>query len=264
MKYLSASPISFPLLLALILSLAATMAAQAEENGRAIMTRVYNRADGDDRHSEITMTLVNKQGRQRVRVMESFSKDYGKDRKTIMIFREPADVKGTMFLSWEYDALGRDDDKWLYMPAMKKDRRISGTSRNEYFMGSDFTYDDMDKRQPEKDEQTVLGEEEYKGHRCWKIECIPIGPELYAKRTVLVSQEALLVLKSEYFDKDGLLKVYEATDFRKQDGFWNVYTGVMTNVARDHKTILKTAFMRYNTGLEDSLFTVTTLQRGRL
>lgn len=55
-----------------------------------------------------------------------------------MIFREPADVKGTMFLSWEYGAPDRDDDKWLYMPAVKKDRRISGTSRNEYFMGSDF------------------------------------------------------------------------------------------------------------------------------
>lgn len=264
MKHRATVPFLLSLFMALVPVLGLTIPAHGAEDGRTIMTRVHDRADGDDRHSEVTMTLVNKQGRQRVRAMESFSKDYGKDRKSIMIFREPADVKGTMFLSWEYDALGRDDDKWLYMPAMKKDRRISGASRNEYFMGSDFTYDDMDKRHPEKDRQTVLGQEEYKGHRCWKIECIPTGTEMYTKRVVLVSQEALLVLKAEYFDKDGLLKIFEATDFRKQDGFWNIYASVMTNVARDHKTIMETAFMRYNTGLKDSLFTVTALQRGRL
>lgn len=250
--------------LVLVLGFGFVLSASGAEDGRAIMARVYDRPDGDDRHSEMIMTLINKQGRQRVRAMESFSKDFGKDRKSIMIFREPADVKGTMFLSWEYDALGRDDDKWLYMPAMKKDRRISGSSRNEYFMGSDFTYDDLDRRHPDKDTYTVLGEEDYKGHSCWKIECIPLKPESYLRRVILVSKEALLVVKGEYFDKDGLLKIFEALDFHKQGGFWNIYECVMNNVSRQHKTIMKTKDIQYNTGIRDSQFAVTTLQRGRL
>ena len=74
-----------------------------------------------------------------------------------MVFEKPADVKGTAFLSWEYDDPKKEDDKWLYMPAMKKVRRISGASKNEYFMGSDFTYDDMGDRNVEEDTQYPAG-----------------------------------------------------------------------------------------------------------
>ena len=230
----------------------------------AIMQAVYNRADGEDRTSTMTMTLENKQGRQRVRTLESYSKDYGQDRKSMMIFQAPADVKGTMYLSWEYDDPTREDDKWLYMPAVKKDRRISGTSRNEYFMGSDFTYDEMDRRHPSKDRYTLLGEEQFLGFACWKIEAIPLEPETYAKRILLVGKEAELILKGEYFDKDGLLKVFEAKEVRKIDNFWTMTISQMTNTAREHKTILHTKDMKYNRGLDDALFTVSTLQRGRI
>jgi hypothetical protein len=230
----------------------------------AIMRQVYNRADGENRSSTMTMTLENKQGRQRVRTLESYSKNYGQDRKSIMIFQAPADVKGTMFLSWEYDDPKREDDKWLYMPAMRKDRRISGTSRNEYFMGSDFTYDDMGRRHPSKDRYTFLGEEEFEGHDCWKIEAVPVESEIYAKRILLVGKDAKLILRGEYFDKNGLLKIFEAREVRKIDGFWTTIIGQMTNVISKHKTVLHTKDMQYNRGLDDAIFTVATLQRGRL
>lgn len=248
----------------LCVSLQFAVPASASEDAKQIMRHVYDRANGNDRHYFITMTLINKNGGTRIRKMESFSKDYGKDRKSIMIFRDPADVSGTMFLSWEYDAINRDDDKWLYMPAMKKVRRISGASRNEYFMGSDYTYDDMGKRHPDKDTYTNLGSETVGGHSCWKIECTPVSDDLYTKRIVWVSKEALLVIKADYFDKDGLIKAFLAKDFRKQDGFWSVYVGEMDNVSRNHKTIMTTEQIEYNTGIQDSIFTAATLQRGRI
>ncbi|MDR2820342.1 MAG: outer membrane lipoprotein-sorting protein [Desulfovibrio sp.] len=261
-------------LLALLLFCAAAGASDAaaptsgqtsELSGREIMTRVYNRDEGDDRRSTITMTLTNKQGRQRIRAMESYSKNYGQDRKGIMIFLDPADVKGTMYLSWEYESPGREDDKWLYMPAMRKDRRISGASRNEYFMGSDFTYDDIGRRHPEKDKQRLLKEEKVRGLDCWKIECVPVDrSESYTLRTAWVSKEYLLVIKAEYFDKDGLLKTFEATDIHTQNGFSAIYVCEMANAATGHKTEMRIGSMRYNTGLNDSLFTVATLQRGRI
>ena len=104
-------------------------AGPAGVTGRDVMVMEDERPDGDDRTSVMKMTLVNKRGSKRVREVSSYSKDYGKDKKSVMVFDRPADVKGTAFLSWEYDDPSREDDKWLYMPAMKKVRRISGASK---------------------------------------------------------------------------------------------------------------------------------------
>ncbi len=231
--------------------------------GTEIMTRVDDRSDGDDRKSTLTMTLVNKSGRQRVREMESFSKDFGKDKKSVMVFKKPADVSGTAFLNWEYDDPGRDDDKWLYMPAMKKVRRISGASKNEYFMGSDFTYDDMGDRNVEEDTHTLLGEENIDGHDCWKVESVPVDPEdMYTRKVVWVCKEADMAIKAEYYDKDGLLKIYKALEFRLHDGFWTLFRSEMDNVSRNHKTVMEAASVQYDSGIDEELFRVSTIQRG--
>ena len=234
-------------------------------DGRQIMVLVDERSDGDDRHSIMKMTLINKRGRQRIREVENYSKDYGKDKKTVMVFKQPADVKGTAFLSWDYDDLEKDDDKWLYMPAMKKVRRISGSSTNEYFMGTDFTYDDMGDRNVDEDIHTLLGNDEINGRACWKVESIPVDKkDMYTRKVVWVDQEAHFSLKTEFYDKDGLLKIYRALDFERQDKFWTVFRSEMDNVSRDHKTIMETSSMKYDTGIKGSLFKVSTLQRGRI
>lgn len=236
-----------------------------ELNGRQIMVLMDERPDGDDRHSVMKMTLINKRGRKRIREVENYAKDYGKDKKTVMVFKQPADVKGTAFLSWDYDDPEKDDDKWLYMPAMKKVRRISGSSTNEYFMGTDFTYDDMGDRNVDEDTHTLLGNEVVDGRECWKIESIPVDKkDMYTRKVIWVDQEAHISLKIEYYDKDGLLKTFRTVDFKKQDGFWTVFRSEMNNVSRDHKTIMETRSMKYDTGIKDGLFKVSTIQRGRI
>jgi hypothetical protein len=233
--------------------------------GLEIMTRVDDRPDGDDRTQMLTMTLSNKSGRQRIREVKSYSKDFGKDKKSVMVFEKPADVRGTAFLSWEYDDPAREDDKWLYMPAMKKVRRISGASKNEYFMGSDFTYDDMGDRNVEEDSHTLLGEEVVDGHDCWKVESIPVDPEdMYTRKVIWVCKAADMAIKAEYYDKDGLLKTFKALDFRQQDGFWTQFKSEMDNVSRKHKTVMEIDSVKYNTGINDNLFRVSTIQRGNI
>ncbi|MEF2230778.1 MAG: outer membrane lipoprotein-sorting protein [Pseudodesulfovibrio sp.] len=250
-------------LLALLLALSAAPALAGEMTGTEIMTLVDDRPDGEDRTSVITMTLLNKRGSKRVREVKSFSMDFGKDKRSIMIFLEPADVRKTAFLSWEYDEPGREDDKWLYMPAMRKTRRISGASRNEYFMGTDFTYDDMGKRRVYEDTHRLLGEEAVDGCDCWKVECVPVDPEdMYTRKIAWVRKDAFVVIKAEYYDKDGLLKVFKATDVRLDGGFWTVRRSEMENVVREHRTIMETEGIKYDTGLEESLFRVATIQRG--
>ncbi len=249
----------------LSLLLPAVLSAAESPDGKEIMTLVDERPDGDDRHSIMKMTLINKRGRKRVRELESFSRDYGRDRKGVMIFRAPADVRGTAFLSWDYDDPGREDDKWLYMPALRKVRRISGASKNEYFMGSDFTYDDMGDRSVDEDTHTLLGEEVVDDHTCWKVESIPIDSEdMYTRKIYWVDQQSYLVIRGEYYDKDGLLKRYRALAVGQQDGIWAVLSSEMDNVSRNHKTLMETSAIRYNTGLKDQLFKVSTIQRGRI
>ncbi|MCG8477301.1 MAG: outer membrane lipoprotein-sorting protein, partial [Cytophagales bacterium] len=158
------------LIIIYILLMVFTLSVKAQ-TGREIIEKVKNRPDGDTRYSEMTMKLINKRGRERQRKVKSYSMDINKDKKTIMFFEYPGDVRGTGFLTWDYDKIGKDDDKWLYLPAMKKTRRISGSSaKKDYFMGTDFTYDDMGNRNVDEDEHKLLKEENVDGNICWVIE----------------------------------------------------------------------------------------------
>ena len=144
------------------------MTVATAQTGRDIAQKVKDRPDGDTRQSELSMKLINKRGAVRERRLVSYSIDVGeekRDRKSIMFFEYPGDVKGTGFLTWDYDEPGKDDDKWLYLPAMKKTRRISGSSaRQDYFMGSDFTYVDMGSRSVDADKLELLGVEIIDGY----------------------------------------------------------------------------------------------------
>ena len=157
----------------IIVALSAMVSAETL-TGRDIVQKVHDRPDGDTRSSEFSMTLINKSGAKRERKITSFAMDVGKDTKQIMFFRYPNDVKGTGFLTVDYDDINKDDDKWLYLPAMKKTRRISGkSSKTDYFMGSDFTYDDVGQRNIDEDTHKLLREEKVDGIDCWVVESVP-------------------------------------------------------------------------------------------
>jgi hypothetical protein len=237
-----------------------------ELSGKDIMTKVKERPDGDDRRITTQITLINKRGKNRERTVMLLSKDYGKDSKSIMFFQSPADVKGTGFLQYEYDDPSKDDDRWLYLPALKKVRRISGSSKSDYFMGTDFTYDDMGEHSVDEDTHTLIREEEVDGQKCWVVESVPLDKGyMYSKKISWIRQENFTALKVEFYDRQGdLLKTLTVPDLRMQDGFWTVFKMEMDNLQEKHKTVLEIKEMSYNLGLEDSLFRVSTLERGRV
>lgn len=251
-------------LAALILSGVGNLTAQ-ELSGRDIMIKVDDRPDGDDRQASMEMVLINKNGKERIRSIKSFSKDYGKDKKSVMVFLKPADVKGTGFLSWEYDEQDKDDDRWLYMPALKKARRISGKSKNDYFMGSDFTYDDMGDRNIDEDTHELLREEEVNGQKCWVVKSTPVEKDQdYDYRTCWVRQDIFMAVQVEYYNDMGLMKKLLVEDIENIDGFWTAGKFVMENFENKHKTILTNSGTVYNQGLDDNIFTVSAIQRGRI
>lgn len=237
------------------------------KTARQIVEMADNAPDGDTRRSQMQMTLVSKSGRQRVRTILSYAKDYGKDTKNIMQFQEPADVKGTTFLSFEYDEAGKEDDRWIYLPAMRRVRRISGSSKNDYFMGSDFTYDDIGDRDIEEYTYKLLGEEDCFGGRCWKIESTAKDPidTGYSKTISLIRKDALKAVYVEYYDRDNrLLKKLEVKELNSQKGFWTIMSMEMNNVQSRHKTYFTIKNIEYDTEVSDSLFRAAGVDRVRL
>lgn len=248
----------------LVVALVSFVAAESL-SGRDIVQKVKDRPDGDTRSSELSMTLINKGGSKRERKISSFAMDVGKDTKQIMFFRYPNDVKGTGFLTVDYDDISKDDDKWLYLPAMKKTRRISGkSSKTDYFMGSDFTYDDVGQRNVDEDTHTLLREEKVDGVDCWVIESVPKkGDEIFSKKVSWIRKDCLIAAKVEYYDKLGklhrFLKVEKVTQV---DGFWAIAKMSMENVQTSHKTILEFNDLKFNIPLDAKTFTVPRLERG--
>ena len=246
------------------------MTVATAQTGRDIAQKVKDRPDGDTRQSELSMKLINKRGAVRERRLVSYSIDVGeekRDRKSIMFFEYPGDVKGTGFLTWDYDEPGKDDDKWLYLPAMKKTRRISGSSaRQDYFMGSDFTYDDMGSRSVDEDTHELLGEEIIDGYKCWKLESVPKDKrDIFSRKIALIRQDCLIPVRVEYYDKLGRLhRRLEMSDIARVDGFWVARKMHMSNVQTGHQTILEIKNPKYNIPVEEAKVNVTVLEKGRL
>ena len=241
--------------------------APAPKSAREIVELADNAPDGDTRRSSMRMTLVSKSGRERVRTIRSYSKDYGKDTKNLMQFKEPADVSGTTFLSFEYDDASKEDDRWIYLPAMRRVRRISGSSKNDYFMGSDFTYDDMGGRDLDDYTYKLLGEEACFGGRCWKIESTAVDPvdTGYSKTISLIRKDALKAVHVDYYDRDGrLLKTLEVEELSVKQGYWTIGVMKMDNVQSRHKTLLKIFDIEHDVEIKDSLFRAAGLERIKL
>uniref|UniRef100_A0AB33IYE7 Outer membrane lipoprotein-sorting protein n=1 Tax=Prevotella sp. GTC17254 TaxID=3236794 RepID=A0AB33IYE7_9BACT len=250
----------------IIMALTMVFAAQATGlTGRDIMQKVKNRADGDTRYATIEMTLIQKSGHKRVRKLESWAMDVGKDTKKIMFFTYPGDVKGTGFLTWDYDNSAKTDDKWLYLPAMKKTRRISGkSSKTDYFMGSDFTYNDMSTRSVDEEQHKLLREETLGGHKCWVVQSVPNDKdEIYARRVTWIRQDCLMAVKGEYYDKlNKLHRRLTISNIEKVQGFWTMHLMQMENVQTGHKTVIRMGNQRFNVKVSPNLFTVSKLEKG--
>lgn len=250
------------MLAALLVAAAAQMNAQT---GRDIVQRVKDRPDGNTRYAEMQLTLVKKNGDKRERKMVSWAMDEGKDTKKIMFFTYPGDVKGTGFLTWDYDQAGKEDDKWLYLPAMKKTRRISGSSsKTDFFMGTDFTYDDMGGRNVDDDTHKLLREEIRDGDKCWVVESVPKDTrEIYSRKVSWIRQDCDTAVYVEFYDKlDKLHRVMTVQDIQKVQGFWTVMKMEMKNVQNGHSTQITVTGPEYDVKVDKSLFTVAKLEKG--
>lgn len=261
------------LLCLLILIAPLTQAAEALD-ARAIMEQVDARDDGNNAVMDMEMVLIDKQGKQRSRTIKSFRRDAGedgRDTESIMFFLAPADVKDTGFLTMDYHDVSQDDDQWLYLPALKKTKRIASSDKSSSFMGTDFTYADMTQRNLDYYDYTLLKEDEVDGHRVWVIQSVPNNAKEreetgYSKAVVYVRQDNFVIIRAvNWVEKGDKLKYMEVRKLEQIDGIWVGTEMVMTTRKGrtiEHQTVMHSRNIQFNQPMTDEQFSLRALEQG--
>lgn len=252
-------------LLSLFSILQTTLTAQ-ELTGHQIMVKEDTREDGEDQTSKGIFHLINKEGLKRIRNTEHMWKDYdGKDgfkEKDIIIFHSPQDIKGTGFLNWSYTDITKDDDQWLYLPAIRKVRRISANDKEDSFVGTDFTFDDMGEREVEEDIHKLVKQQVLENKNCYVVENIPKEKGyIYSKKLVWVMDGEWIVPKIEFYDRKGKFLKDLVVKWQKIQNIWAFQELLMKNSQTGHQTLIEASDIKFNQGLSDRVFTRRTLIR---
>ena len=239
-----------------------------EQRGRAIAEESDRRNSGfADTVTELTMTLTNAEGRKRTRRLtwQTLEADApGEGDRSLTVFHEPRDIEGTAFLSHTH--IDRDDDQWLYLPALKRVKRIASSNKSSAFVGSEFAYEDLLSDEVEKFdyrwlEDTVCGE-----WRCFVVERRPrYANSGYTRQLVWIDQEEFRPVEIEYYDRKGRLqKTLAFEDYRQYvDRFWRAHVMRMENHQTQKTTVLSFAAFDFQSGLTARDFDPSVLRRVR-
>ncbi|MGR8918978.1 MAG: outer membrane lipoprotein-sorting protein [Gammaproteobacteria bacterium] len=255
-----------PILLASLLPLPEAAAETPEEKGLAIIQEADRRDTGwVDAKAELEMILRNKQGQESRRELRIDSLEVeGDGDKSLSVFDAPKDIKGTAFLSYTHALT--PDDQWLYLPALKRVKRIASANKSGPFVGSEFAYEDLTSQEVEKYTYKYLRDEPHEGSDSFVIEAYPAYENSgYKRQVVWLDKTMYQPVRIDYYDrKDSLLKTLLASDWNQYlDQYWRPGRMQMTNHQTGKSTELKWNNYRFKTGLTDRDFDRNTLKRTR-
>jgi hypothetical protein len=244
--------------------------AAAPPSPRDIMDKVTVTRKLDGSEAVIKMTVIGESGQTREREITMATKLYdgGKTEKRIYRFLSPADVQGTGILVFDYET--KPDDVWIYLPALRKTRRIVSTQRSQSFMGSEFSYGDLNIPALDDFTYTLVKEEPAGGEPCWVIDLVPKNKEIaeaegYSKKTYWVSQAKLAVVRGLYYDKDGKLwKELVAQDIKLLDPKNKRYRAMhmeMVNKQNGRRSVFESKKVTFAPNTKDDYFTTAYLER---
>jgi len=241
-------------------------------SGREIMEKVNARDEGDRSTGEMEMILIDKKGKKRVRKLKTFGRKKDKDTLSLMFFLSPADVKNTGFLTYDYNESGKDDDQWLYLPALRKTKRIAAGDKSGSFMGSDLNYSDMTTPDLDLYDYTLMKETEVRGNKVWQIKAVPKSKDEakksgYSKSVIFIRQDNYVMIRAvRWVYKKRRNKYLDVKKLEKIDGIWvstEMHVTTKTGKKTLHKTILKQKNIRFNQDeVNANLFTVRRLEKG--
>jgi len=239
-----------------------------------IARQVDQRDTGRDSRLTMQMRLFDRQGRARERTLgvNGLRGQGGTGDRVLVRFTYPNDIAGTGFLVWERP--GGDDDRFLYLPALARVRRITGSERQESFVGSDFTYEDIGGRALDDYAYTLVPEDgSWNGkwtdsagasHPAWRLESKARDADaLYPKVISTIRKDNFVVVAAEVFNRRGeRAKAYRVTKLSQVQGIWTVMASAMANEIDRTRTELAVIEARYNTGLAERDFSRRELENG--
>ncbi len=258
-----------PLAAALLCALLAIPAAQAEtaeEKGLAIAQEADRRDEGyGDSAATMQMILRNRQGEEAKREIRSRSLEVADDGdKSLIIFDQPKDVEGTALLTWSHKVA--DDDRWLYLPALKRVKRIAGNNKSGPFMGSEFAFEDLGSQEVEKYTYKYLRDESCGELTCFVVERYPVDKNSgYTRQVSWIDQSEYRAQKIEFYDrKQSLLKTLEFKDYAQYlDKHWRPARMDMVNHQTGKSTTLLFADYQFRNGYSDRDFDQASLKTAR-
>ena len=223
-----------------------------------------------DSSTQSTFRLVNAAGQQRIRETDGDTKLIAgtTDNRRLVNFLSPSDVRGTKTLLIEHSSA--DDDIWIYLPAMKKVRRLVASNKKDSFVGTDFSYGDVIGHRVEDWNHKLLRQEKIGGKDCYVMESTPKRAEVagntgYSKRISWIDKESYVAIRGEIYDENGeLLKKTSAEDVQKVDAKNDRYQPmklISENVQTGHKTIIEFTNFKANVGVGDEVFTARSLEK---
>ncbi len=213
-----------------------------------------------------TLKIMDAKGSTRSRTLNMASRKFGSVTKMMMKFTDPADVKGTSILIYDYD--DRADEMWIYMPALKKTRRVVSNEKGKNFMGSEFTNADMSKPNIEDFNYKIISSENINGKACHVIEAVPVSDESmqsngFSKKVSYIDKENFLCYKIEYYDLKGkLLKTQIIGDYRSvEGGSFFYYEMEMKNEQNGRRSLLKTDNFKAQSQISEAQFSPSNLDK---
>ncbi|MCG8608445.1 outer membrane lipoprotein-sorting protein [bacterium] len=237
-----------------------------EQKGLAIAIEADKRDTGfRDFRANLVMILRNRHGEESVRDLRSQTLEVEDDGdKTLVIFNKPRDIKGTAFLSFSHKT--GPDDQWLYLPALKRVKRIASNNKSGPFMGSEFAYEDITSQEVEKYTYKFSHEEVYQGQDCFVIERYPVDKKSgYTRQVVWLDKAEYRPLKIDFYDrKKALLKTLTYKGYRQYlERYWRADEMLMVNHQTGKSTELHWAKYKFQNGLSDRDFNKNSLKRAR-
>lgn len=239
-----------------------------KDKGLAIAKEADRRDLGwQDLKADMQMTLTNKKGEVSERKIRIRNKEVGGDDngdKSLTIFDSPKDVKGTAFLS--YSHIVSADEQWLYLPALKRVKRIASSNKSGPFMGSEFAFEDLSSFEVGKYNYRFLANESIDEKSVYKVEYFPNYKHSGYKRLIAwIDHDEFRIQKIEFYDrKNSLLKTLIYSGYHQYlNQYWRAHKMVMTNHQNDKITELKWANYEFKVGLNESDFSRNSLKRSR-
>jgi hypothetical protein len=235
------------------------------QNADEIVRASRDRIKSDTVSTRSRMVITAKDGSTTERLVDQFTSKAGGVTKTMIIFQKPASVAGTRFLTVENP--GKPDDRWIFLPALAKVRRVSASEGSGSFMGTDLSYDDVSSADRKADEDThaVLREEALDGKTCWVIESKPKDPSYqYTKMISWIEKDTSIGKKIEMYDKRGeLVKILELGNVEDVQGRLTPKTTKMSTVQAKTSTTISVEIIKYDDKIPEGVFTTRFLETGR-